>query len=45
MVLDEPSDRENGRRVRQHKPSDLCAERLDVNVDDVRRLNDVVGDN
>ena len=43
VVLDEPSDREHGRCVRKHKHSCFCAERLDVNVDDVRRLNNAVG--
>ena len=42
MVLGKPSDRKNGRRVRQHKDAGLGAERLDVNVADVRRFYDAV---
>ena len=43
VFLDEPYDREYSKRIRQHKHSCFCAERLDVNVDDVRRLDDAVG--
>ena len=38
VVLDEPSDPENGRRVRQHEHSRSCAKRTNVNVANVRRL-------
>ena len=43
VVPDEPADREDGGRVRQHKDAGLGAERLDVHVDDVRRFYDAVG--
>ena len=43
VVLNEPADREDGRRVRQHEDSSLGAERPDVHVDDVRRFYDAVG--
>ena len=36
------SDRKTGWRFRQHEYSRSCAQRLDVNVDDVRRFDDAV---
>ena len=43
VVLDEPDNREDGGRLRQHKDAGLGAERLHVHVDDVCRFYDVVG--